>query len=183
MTKNKDINISPSKGMSIIIKNDISQPTPKPKPKKKRRYIKIDVLPKTQYPQMIQSAGDKSYIKEKPGRFSLWSDTATSTPVLTLAQATTQGFIPGLPPPPPIQPSPALPPPPQQLALPAPRPPPIMQYFGIFDRALQPQEYKPDSRFQEPNMAIDNGFDLNDTFYQELPEDKSDKKKNTKIIK
>jgi hypothetical protein len=28
MAKNKDINISPSKGISIIIKNDIVQPTP-----------------------------------------------------------------------------------------------------------------------------------------------------------
>jgi len=37
MTKNKDINISPSKGISIIIKNDIVQPTPI-KPKKKRKY-------------------------------------------------------------------------------------------------------------------------------------------------
>ena len=176
MAKNKDINISPSKGISIIIKNDISQPPPKPKPKKKRRYKKIDVLPKTQYPQMIQSAGDTSYIKEQPGRFSLWRDTTTSTPVLTLAQATTQGFIPGLPPPPPIQPAPALPP--QQLALPA---PPITQYFGSFDRGLQPQEYKPDTRFQEPNMAIENGFDLNDTFYQALPEDKKEEYQNNKI--
>ena len=41
MAKNKDINISPSKGISIIIKNDISQPPPKPKPKKKRRYKKL----------------------------------------------------------------------------------------------------------------------------------------------
>jgi hypothetical protein len=125
---------------------------------------------------MIQSAGDTSYIKEQPGRFSLWRDTTTTTPVLTLAQATTQGFIPGLPPPPPIQP--ALPPPPQQLALPA---PPITQYFGSFDRGLQPQEYKPDSRFQEPNMAIENGFDLNDTFYQALPEDKKEEYQNNKI--
>jgi len=69
MAKNKDINISPSKGISIIIKNDISQPPPKPKPKKKRRYKKIDVLPKTQYPQMIQSAGDTSYIKNNQGVF------------------------------------------------------------------------------------------------------------------
>ena len=28
MAKNKDINISPSKGISIIIKNDIQQPPP-----------------------------------------------------------------------------------------------------------------------------------------------------------
>jgi hypothetical protein len=36
MAKHKDINISPSKGISIIIKNDIQQPPPIT-PKKKRR--------------------------------------------------------------------------------------------------------------------------------------------------
>ena len=36
MAKNKDINISPSKGISIIIKNDFQQPPPI-KPKKKRK--------------------------------------------------------------------------------------------------------------------------------------------------
>ncbi len=46
---------------------------------------------------MQQSAGDTSYIRTQPGRFSLVRDTATSTPVLTLAQATSQGFIPQLP--------------------------------------------------------------------------------------
>jgi len=40
MAKNKDINISPSKGISIIIKNDIQQPLPI-KPKRKRRYKRI----------------------------------------------------------------------------------------------------------------------------------------------
>ena len=96
MTKNKDINITPSRGISIIIKNDIVQPPPI-KPKRKRRYRRISVLPKAPAPIMQQSAGDTSYIKAQPGRFSLWRDTTTSTPVLTLAQATSQGFIPGLP--------------------------------------------------------------------------------------
>ena len=36
MAKNKDINIRPSKGISIVIKNDIQQPLPiKPKKEKK----------------------------------------------------------------------------------------------------------------------------------------------------
>ena len=86
MAKNKDINITPSKGISIVIKNDIQQPLP-PKPKKKRRYKRINVLPKVPAPIMQQSAGDTSYIKDQPGRFSLWRDN-TTTPVLTLAQAT-----------------------------------------------------------------------------------------------
>ena len=33
MTKNKDINISPSKGISIVIKNDFQPPPIKPKRK------------------------------------------------------------------------------------------------------------------------------------------------------
>jgi hypothetical protein len=172
MAKHKDINITPSKGISIIIKNDIQQPPPIT-PKKKRRYKRINVLPKTPAPIMQQSAGDTSYIKAQPGRFSLWRDTTTATPVLTLAQATSQGFIPQMNQPPAPQQQPQ--PPPPQLALPA--PPPITQYFGDFMRGLAPQEYtpmRPDSRFQEPNMSFDDGIDLNDTFYKALPEDKKE---------
>ena len=171
MAKNKDINISPSKGISIVIKNDIQQPLPI-KSKKKRRYKRINVLPKTPAPIMQQSAGDTSYIKDQPGRFSLWRDNTTSTPVITLAQATTQGFIPqqqlALP---------APPAPPQQLALPAP-PAPVTVNVGDYMRAMIPQEYssmiRPDSRFQEPNMSFDDNLDFNDTFYKALPEDKRD---------
>ena len=174
--KNKDINITPSKGINIVIKNDIVQPLP-PKPKRKRRYRRINVLPKTPAPPtMTQSKVDTSYIKEQPQRFNLWRDNTTATPVITLAQATSQGIIPGLPPPqlpaPPQPPQIAAPPP--QQALPA---PPVVQYFGDYARALEPQEFpsiKPDSRFQEPNMSFDDGFDLNDTFYQALPEDKKE---------
>jgi len=170
MAKNKDINISPSKGISIIIKNDIVQPTPI-KPKKKRRYKRINVLPKVPAPIMQQSAGDTSYIKAQPGRFSLWRDTTTSTPVLTLAQATSQGFIPQLPQ---ITPPPQLPqitaPPPQQ-ALPA---PPITLNFGDFMKALQPQEFRGDN--QVPQIE-----DITDTFYQALPEDKKEEYQNAKL--
>ena len=170
MAKNKDINISPSKGISIIIKNDIVQPIPI-KPKKKRRYKRINVLPKAPAPIMQQSAGDTSYIKAQPGRFSLWRDTTTSTPVLTLAQATSQGFIPQLPqitaPP---QPPQITAPPPQQ-ALPA---PPITLNFGDFMKALQPQEYRGDN--QVPQIE-----DITDTFYQALPEDKKEEYQNAKL--
>ena len=170
MAKNKDINISPSKGISIIIKNDIVQPLP-PKPKKKRRYKRINVLPNTPAPIMQQSAGDTSYIKAQPGRFSLWRDTTTSTPVLTLAQATSQGFIPQLPQ---ITAPPQLPqitaPPPQQT-LPA---PPITLNFGDFMKALQPQEFRGDN--QVPQIE-----DITDTFYQALPEDKKEEYQNAKL--
>ena len=170
MAKNKDINISPSKGISIIIKNDIVQPTPI-KPKKKRRYKRINVLPNTSAPIMQQSAGDTSYIKAQPGRFSLWRDTTTSTPVLTLAQATSQGFIPQLPqitaPPQPPQ----ITAPPPQLTLPA---PPITLNFGDFMKALQPQEFRGDN--QVPQIE-----DITDTFYQALPEDKKEEYQNAKL--
>ena len=183
MAKNKDINISPSKGISIVIKNDIQQPLPI-KPKKKRGYKRINVLPKTPAPPIMQqSAGDTSYIKDQPGRFSLWRDNTNSTPVITLAQATSQGFIPGItqpipPPPPQIQP------PPQQLALPAP-PAPVTVNIGDYMRGLIPQEYssmvRPDSRFQEPNMSFDDNLDFNDTFYQALPEDKKEEYQNARL--
>ena len=179
MAKNKDINITPSKGISIVIKNDIQQPLPI-KPKKKRRYKRINVLPKTPAPIMQQSAGDTSYIKDQPGRFSLWRDNTTSTPVLTLAQATSQGFIPGITQP---IPPPALPAPPPQLALPA--PPPVTVNVGDYMRAMIPQEYssmvRPDSRFQEPNMSFDDNLDFNDTFYQALPEEKREEYQNARL--
>ena len=172
MAKNKEINITPSKGISIIIKNDIQQLPPPIKPKKKRRYKRINVLPKTPAPPIMQqSAGDTSYIKAQPGRFSLWRDTTTSTPVLTLAQATSQGFIPQLPQ---ITAPPQLPqitaPPPQQ-ALPA---PPITLNFGDFMKALQPQEFRGDN--QVPQIE-----DITDTFYQALPEDKKEEYQNAKL--
>jgi hypothetical protein len=183
MTKNKDINISPSKGISIVIKNDIQQPLPI-KPKKKRRYKRINVLPKTPAPIMQQSAGDTSYIKDQPGRFSLWRDNTTSTPVITLAQATTQGFIPGITQPPQPPQPPALPAPQQQLALPAP-PAPVTVNIGDYMRAMIPQEYtsmiRPDSRFQEPNMSFNDNLDFNDTFYQALPDDKKEEYQNSRL--
>jgi hypothetical protein len=130
---------------------------------------------------MQQSAGDTSYIKDQPGRFSLWRDNTNSTPVMTLAQATSQGFIPGITQP--IPPPPQIPAPPQQLALPA--PPPVTVNVGDYMRAMIPQEYssmvRPDSRFQEPNMSFDDNLDFNDTFYQALPEDKKEEYQNARL--
>jgi hypothetical protein len=178
MAKNKDININPSKGISIIIKNDIQQPATLIKPKKKRKYKRINVLPKTPAPPIMQqSAGDVSYIKDQPGRFSLWRDNPTATPVITLAQATTQGYIPQFNQQ--QQQQITAPQPQQQIAAP-PQPSAITVNFGDFMRALQPQEYsssKPESRFQE----IDNGLDINDTFYQALPDDKKEAYNESKL--
>jgi hypothetical protein len=180
MAKNKDINISPSKGISIVIKNDIVQPLPPIKPKKKRKYRRINVLPKTPAPQIMQqSAGDTSYIKDQPGRFSLWRDTTTSTPVLTLAQATSQGFIPNmqLPAPPPQQalppPPPPQPPQPQQQLL---MPPPFAVNFTDYMRAMMPQEF---GGKQVPR--IEDLTDMSDPFYNALPPDKKEAYKDTKL--
>ena len=177
MAKNKDINISPSEGISIVIKNDIQQPTPI-KPKKKRRYKRINVLPKTPAPIMQQSTGDTSYIKEQPGRFSLWRDNTTATPVITLAQATSQGFIPGLP-----QPQITAPPPIPQITPPPPLPQitapqaPLIVNFGDFMRALQPQEFKGN----EQGPQIEDITDMTDPFYQALPQDKKEAYKDAKL--
>ena len=171
MTKN--ISINPAKGISIIIKNDFQQPAPI-KPKKKRRYKRINVLPKTPAPTMQQSAGDTSYIKEQPGRFSLWRDNTTLSPVITLAQATTQGFIPQVQAPPPA--------PQQQLALPAPpqqqllMPPPFALNFTDYMRAMMPQEF---GGKQVPR--IEDYTDLPDPFYNALPEDKKEAYKDAKL--
>ena len=182
MAKNKDINISPSKGISIIIKNEF-QPPPPIKPKKKRRYKRINILPKEPAPKMQGSAGDTSYIKAQPGRFSLWRDTTTATPVLTLAQATSQGFIPNmqlpappqqqaLPAPPPL---PALPPPPQQqqqLLM----PPPFSLNFSDYMRSMMQQEF-----VGKQVPRIEDLTDITDPFYLALPEDKKEAYKDAQL--
>jgi hypothetical protein len=184
MAKNKDINISPSKGISIIIKNEF-QPPPPIKPKKKRRYKRINILPKEPAPIMQGSTGDTSYIKAQPGRFSLWRDTTTATPVLTLAQATSQGFIPNmqlpappqqqaLPAPPPL---PALPPPPppqqqQQLLM----PPPFSLNFSDYMRSMMQQEF-----VGKQAPRIEDLTDMTDPFYLALPEDKKEAYKDAQL--
>ncbi len=111
-------------------------------------------------------------LKHKPGRFSLWRDTTTATPVLTLAQATSQGFIPGLPAPQitaPPQPQP------QQQALPAPpqpsppttqqqqllMPPSFSLNFIDYMRAMMKQEF-----VGKQVPRIEDLTDMTDPFYQ-----------------
>ena len=181
MAKNKDINITPSKGINIVIKNDIVQPLP-PKPKKKRRYKRINVLPKTPAPIMqSQSTKDTSYIKEQPGRFSLWRDTTTSTPVLTLAQATSQGFMPQITAPPPQQQI-TGPPPQQQITGPQQQQQITGQPFNFntlldFMRAMRPQEYNTNNQ----GPKIEDITDMDDPFYLALPEDKKQAYKETRL--
>ncbi len=65
-------NITPAKGISIIIKNDFQQPT-LIKPKKKRKYKRktnLDLLKMPTMPSYIP-AGDVSYIKPQYAMSSL----------------------------------------------------------------------------------------------------------------
>ena len=63
MAKNKDIKISPSKGISIVIKNDFQPPAPIPKKKRKyKRKANTDILKMPTIPSFIPT-GDVSYIK------------------------------------------------------------------------------------------------------------------------
>jgi hypothetical protein len=132
---------------------------------------------------MQGSAGDTSYIKAQPGRFSLWRDTTTATPVLTLAQATSQGFIPNmqlpappqqqaLPAPPPL---PTLPPPPpqqQQLLM----PPPFSLNFSDYMRSMMQQEF-----VGKQVPRIEDLTDMTDPFYLALPEDKKEAYKDAQL--
>ena len=114
MVKN-DINIQPSKGISIIIKNDIQQQEA-PKPKKKRKYRKRNIkdllknIPPIPNGLISSSVGDTSYIRP-PLSYQQFRDVVTQPGYqMSLLQ-------PQLPPP---QQQLQLPAPPQQLQLPAP---------------------------------------------------------------
>ena len=146
MAKNKDINITPSKGISIVIKNDF-QPPPI-KPKKKRRYkrkVNTDLLKMPTMPSYIPGSGDVSYIK----------------PQYAATTLNRSMVFPGVP-----QSLPQLTPPPQLPQLPAPPPPPqpftfsLDNNFGrMLENALMPREYgyKPNS--YEVEMLDDDIMD------------------------
>ena len=71
MAKNKDININPSKGISIIIKNEFAPPPTKPKKKRKyKKRINTDLLKMPTMPSYIPT-GDVSYIKPQYAMSSL----------------------------------------------------------------------------------------------------------------
>ena len=134
MAKNKDINITPSKGISIVIKNDIQQPIPI-KPKKKRRYkrkVNTDLLKMPTMPSYIPGSGDVSYIK----------------PQYAMSSLNRSMIFPGVP-----QSLPQLTPPPQFPQLPAPPQPQPFTFsldnkFGsMLENIMMPREYgfKPNS--------------------------------------
>jgi len=134
MAKNKDININPSKGISIIIKNEFAPPPTKPKKKRKyKKRINTDLLKMPTMPSYIP-AGDVSYIK----------------PQYAMSSLNRNMMLPSFPqslPLPPMYPQLTAPPPQPQL----PAPPVNFNFDGSFGRMLEnilmPKEYgyKPNS--------------------------------------
>ena len=132
MAKNKNINISPSKGISIVIKNDFQPPPIKPKKKRKyKRKVNTDLLKMPTMPSYIPGSGDVSYIK----------------PQYAATTLNRSMIFPGVP-----QSLPQLTPPPQLPQLPPPPPQPFTfsldNNFGkMLENVLMPREYgfKPNS--------------------------------------
>ena len=73
---NKDITLKslPSKGISIVIKNDFQPEIPEVKQKKRRKYkkkVNTDILKMPTMPSYIPEGGDVSYIKPQYNMSSL----------------------------------------------------------------------------------------------------------------
>jgi hypothetical protein len=148
MAKNKDINISPSKGISIIIKNDFQQPPPI-KPKKKRKYKRktnLDLLKMPTMPSYIP-AGDVSYIKPQYAMSSLNRNMMLPSFPQSLPQLT----------PPPQLPQLTAPPP--QPLLPAPQPFTFSldsRFGSMLENLLMPREYGYKARSYELDILDDD---------------------------
>jgi hypothetical protein len=147
MAKNKDINISPSKGINIVIKNDFQPPPIKTKKKRKyKKKINTNLLKMPTTPSYIPQ-GDVSYIKPQYANTSLNRNMIFPGVPQSLPQLPAPPPLPQLPAPPPL---PQLPAPPPLLQLPAPPPVNISfdNMFGnMLENVLMPREYgfKPQS--------------------------------------
>jgi hypothetical protein len=167
MAKNKDINISPSKGISIVIKNDFQPPAPTPKKKRKnKRKVNTDILKMPTIPSFIPT-GDVSYIKPQY---------STSSLNRNMIFPGTPQSLPQLPPPPQL---PQLMPPPQLPQLmPPPQQPVNISFDNMFgsmlENALMPREYG----FKQNSYAIDM---LDDDIIDALPQEQQLKYMETKI--
>ena len=158
MSKNKDINISPSKGISIVIKNDFQPPAPTPKKKRKnKRKVNTDILKMPTIPSFIPT-GDVSYIKPQY---------STSSLNRNMIFPGTPQSLPQLPPPPQL---PQLMPPPQQ--------PVNISFDNMFgsmlENALMHREYG----FKQNSYAIDM---LDEDIIDALPQEQQLKYMETKI--
>jgi len=159
MNKNKNINIKPSKGISIVIKNDFQ---PEIKQKKKRKYkkkVNTDILKMPTVPSFIPQ-GD-SFIK----------------PQYNMSSLNRNVIFPGVP-----QSLPQLPPPPQLAQL---MPPPTQQPTNTnFENMLSSFG----NMIMNSLMPIESGFksksyivELDDDIIDALPEAEKDKYIENKI--
>ena len=151
MAKNKDIKISPSKGISIVIKNDFQPPAPIPK--KKRKYKrKVNTMPKMPTMPSFIPTGDVSYIKPQY---------STSSLNRNMIFPGTPQSLPQLMPPPPL---PQLMAPPQQ--------PVNISFDNMFgnmlENALMPREYG----FKPTSYIMDM---VDDDVLNALPEEEQDR--------
>ena len=160
MAKNKDIKISPSKGISIVIKNDFQPPAPIPK--KKRKYKrKVNTMPKMPTIPSFIPTGDVSYIKPQY---------STSSLNRNMIFPGTPQSLPQLMPPPPL---PQLMPPPPLPQLMAPPQAPVNISFdnmfgSMLDNMMMPREYG----FKQNSYAVDM---LDDDIMDSLPPNQQDK--------
>jgi hypothetical protein len=160
MTKNKDIKISPSKRISIVIRNDFQQPPQMPKKKRKyKRKPNMDLLKMPTIPSYIP-AGDVSYIKPQY---------STSSLNRNIIFPGVPQSLPQLPAPPPIPQ--ILPPPPLPQIMPPPQAPVNISFDNMFGNMLEnmmmPREYG----FKNNSYAIDT---LDDDIMDALPQEQQD---------
>jgi len=168
MAKNKDIKISPSKGISIVIKNDFQPPAPIPKKKRKnKRKVNTDILKMPTIPSFIPT-GDVSYIKPQY---------STSSLNRNMIFPGTPQSLPQLQAPPPQLPQ-LMPPPQLPQLMPPPQQPVNISFDNMFgsmlENALMPREYG----FKQNSYAIDM---LDDDIINALPEEQQLKYMETKI--
>ena len=161
MAKNKDINISPSKGISIVIKNDFQPPAPTPKKKRKnKRKVNTDILKMPTIPSFIPT-GDVSYIKPQYSTSSLNRNMIFPGTPQSLPQLMPPPLLPQLMPPPPL---------PQLMA--PPQAPVNISFDNMFgsmlDNMMMPREYG----FKQNSYAVDM---LDDDIMDSLPPNQQDK--------
>ena len=159
MAKNKDINISPSKGISIVIKNEFPSQLPI-KPKKKRKYKRktnLDLLKMPTMPSYIP-AGDVSYIKPQYAATSLNRNMIFPGVPQSLPQLTPPPYFPQLTAP---------------LVLPQIQAPPVnFNLDGSFSKMLEnmmmPREYG----YKSQSYVADN---IDEDIMDSLPQPQQDK--------
>ena len=163
MSKNKNINIKPSKGISIVIKNDFQPEVTKPK--KKRKYKKKVNLEKMPTVPSFIPQGDVSYIK----------------PQYNMSSLNRNMIFPGvpqsLPVPPPL---PQIMPPPQYPQLPAPPQPPVnFNLDGSFQKVLENMMMPMEEGFKKNSYAFAEQID--DDIMDALPRAQQEQYIETKV--